>query len=82
MIGETRLSGVKTKSLCLNIVFQINGIARDFIMTDLLLHDGVMYFVTIISCNGAQMCSSTTSSGILVDSTPPSRGKYCYPVFI
>lgn len=34
-------------------------------MTDLLLHDGVMYFVTLISCNGAQMCSSTTSSGIL-----------------
>nr|XP_034332757.1 uncharacterized protein LOC105327902 isoform X2 [Crassostrea gigas] len=54
----------------------INGIARDFIMTDLLLHDGVMYFVTLISCNGAQMCSSTTSSGILVDSTPSSRGTF------
>lgn len=51
-------------------------------MTDLLLHDGVMYYVTLVSCNGAQMCSSATSSGILVDSTPPSRGVYRYQVFI
>ncbi|XP_061176007.1 uncharacterized protein LOC133184958 [Saccostrea echinata] len=55
---------------------QVNGIARDFVLSELKLHDGVTYFVTLISCNGAQMCSSSTSSGIQVDSTPPSQGMF------
>ena len=54
----------------------MNGIARDFILTGLKLHDGVTYYVTLVSCNGAQLCSSSTSSGILVDSSPPNRGVY------
>ena len=54
----------------------MNGIARDFILTDLKLYDGVTYYVTLVSCNGAQLCSSSTSSGILVDSSPPNRGIY------
>ena len=52
----------------------MNGIARDFILTGLKLHDGVTYYITLVSCNGAQLCSSSTSSGILVDSSPPNRG--------
>ncbi|XP_062616047.1 uncharacterized protein LOC134277752 [Saccostrea cucullata] len=55
---------------------QINGIARDFVITGLNLHDGVTYFVTIVSCNGAQICSTSNSPGILVDSTPPNRGMF------
>ncbi|XP_052707847.1 uncharacterized protein LOC128183063 isoform X2 [Crassostrea angulata] len=55
---------------------QINGIARDYILNDLTLHDGVRYYVTLVSCNGAQICSSSTSTGVLVDSTPPSRGTF------
>ncbi|XP_078321865.1 uncharacterized protein LOC111103999 isoform X3 [Crassostrea virginica] len=55
---------------------QVNGIARDFILTGLKLHDGVTYYITLVSCNGAQLCSSSTSSGILVDSSPPNRGMF------
>lgn len=55
--------------------FKVNGIVRDFILSELKLHDGGTYYVTLISCNGAQICSSATSPGILVDSTPPNRGK-------
>ncbi|XP_056015772.1 uncharacterized protein LOC125675332 [Ostrea edulis] len=55
---------------------QVNGIARDFILSGMKLHDGVTYYVTLHSCNGAQICASSTSSGILVDSTPPSRGMF------
>ncbi|XP_062606252.1 uncharacterized protein LOC134268062, partial [Saccostrea cucullata] len=55
---------------------QANGIARDFVLTGLKLHDGVTYYVNLISCNGAQMCSSSTSTGIQIDSTPPSRGMF------
>jgi hypothetical protein len=56
--------------------FKVNGIARDFVLSGLNLHDGVTYYVTVISCNGAKICTSSTSSGILVDSTPPTRGMY------
>nr|XP_034301655.1 uncharacterized protein LOC105322112 [Crassostrea gigas] len=55
---------------------KVNGIVRDFILSELKLHDGGTYYVTLISCNGAQICSSATSPGILVDSTPPNRGMF------
>ncbi|XP_061181031.1 uncharacterized protein LOC133189645 [Saccostrea echinata] len=55
---------------------KVNGIARDFILTGMKLHDGVTYYVTLISCNGAQICSSATTSGLMVDTTPPSRGMF------
>ncbi|XP_055997828.1 uncharacterized protein LOC125647098 [Ostrea edulis] len=55
---------------------KVNGIARDFILTGLKLHDGVTYYVTLISCNGAQICTTATTKGTLVDSTPPSRGMF------
>ncbi|KAK3103765.1 hypothetical protein FSP39_021725 [Pinctada imbricata] len=54
----------------------VNGISRDFVLSDLNLNDGVTYYVQLISCNGAQICSMTTSNGLLVDSTPPSRGMF------
>ncbi|KAK3099491.1 hypothetical protein FSP39_005250, partial [Pinctada imbricata] len=54
----------------------VNGIARDFILTGLSLHDGVTYYVQLISCNGAQICSESESLGIIVDTTPPLRGMF------
>ena len=42
--------------------------------TGLDLHDGVTYYVTLISCNSAEICTISTSNGMFVDSTPPSRG--------
>ncbi|XP_062576068.1 uncharacterized protein LOC134237945 [Saccostrea cucullata] len=55
---------------------KVNGIARDFILNGLKLHDGVTYFITLISCNEAHLCSSSTSPGIQMDSTPPSEGTF------
>ncbi|KAK3101347.1 hypothetical protein FSP39_002877 [Pinctada imbricata] len=55
---------------------RVNGLSRDYILTGLDFHDGVTYYVQLISCNGAQMCSMTMSSGLLVDTTPPSRGMF------
>ncbi|XP_069132408.1 uncharacterized protein [Argopecten irradians] len=55
---------------------QLDGFTRDFILTDLDLHDGSTYYVTIVACNGADVCSSSTSEGILVDSSPPTRGMF------
>ncbi|KAK3100189.1 hypothetical protein FSP39_015958 [Pinctada imbricata] len=54
----------------------VSGIARDFILTGLSLHDGVTYYVQLITCNGAQICSESESSGITVDTTPPLRGMF------
>jgi hypothetical protein len=44
------------------------------VFSGLHLHDGVTYYVTLISCNGAEICVNSTTPGMLVDSTPPSRG--------
>ncbi|XP_076117799.1 uncharacterized protein LOC143085385 [Mytilus galloprovincialis] len=54
----------------------VNGIARSYVFTGLDLHDGVTYYVTLITCNSADICISDTSQGMFVDSTPPSRGMF------
>ncbi|XP_021364672.1 uncharacterized protein LOC110457646 [Mizuhopecten yessoensis] len=55
---------------------QLDGFTRDFILTGLDLHDGSTYYVTIVACNGAEVCASSTSEGIFVDSSPPTRGMF------
>ncbi|CAC5414424.1 unnamed protein product [Mytilus coruscus] len=54
----------------------VNGIVRNYIFTNLRLHDGVTYYVTLIACNGAQLCTTSVSNGMFVDTTPPSRGMF------
>ncbi|XP_071123173.1 uncharacterized protein [Mytilus edulis] len=54
----------------------VNGIARWYVITGLDLHDSVTYYVTLISCNGAEICITSTSPGIFVDSSKPSRGMF------
>ncbi|XP_076113973.1 uncharacterized protein LOC143082259 [Mytilus galloprovincialis] len=54
----------------------VNGISRSYVFSGLDLHDGVTYYVTLISCNSAEICVTSTSPGMFVDSTPPSRGMY------
>ncbi|KAJ8299760.1 hypothetical protein KUTeg_023820 [Tegillarca granosa] len=55
---------------------EVGGITRQYFFTDLDLHDGSCYYVTIIACNGAKICSNSTSEPICVDSTPPTRGMF------
>lgn len=37
----------------------------------LSLKDGDSYYVTVIACNGARMCSAAHSDGVIIDTTPP-----------
>lgn len=54
---------------------KLNGIAREYTLTGLDLNDGISYYVKLIVCNGAQICTETETDKIQVDSTPPSSGK-------
>ncbi|XP_052082402.1 uncharacterized protein LOC127720030 [Mytilus californianus] len=55
---------------------ELNGIVRDFTYTRLDLHDGGVYFVTVIACNGAKVCVKETSDGIFIDNSPPITGTF------
>ena len=37
-------------------------------------HQGVKYFSTVISCNGAGLCSRATSNGVIIDNSAPIPG--------
>ncbi|KAL3841827.1 hypothetical protein ACJMK2_019926 [Sinanodonta woodiana] len=54
----------------------LNGIVRDYIFTDLDLNDGSIYYVTVWCCNGAGLCTKSTTPSILMDSTPPTMGMF------
>ena len=45
-------------------------------MTELTLHDGDQYTVTVAACNGAALCTTAVSRPVLVDSTIPSVGTF------
>lgn len=40
------------------------------------------FFVLLEACNGASMCSSANSDGIIVDKTPPVPGRATHDSFI
>ena len=40
----------------------------------LTLQHGDSYYVTVIACNGARMCSAAHSDGVTIDTTPPVMG--------
>ncbi|XP_077866322.1 uncharacterized protein LOC144354078 [Saccoglossus kowalevskii] len=44
--------------------------------TNMSLHDGNTYHVRVVACNGARLCSSRESNGVLVDSSPPTVGTF------
>ena len=35
---------------------------------------GLIYYVTVRACNAADLCTSVTSDGILIDNSPPAVG--------
>ncbi|XP_077997650.1 uncharacterized protein LOC144450798 isoform X2 [Glandiceps talaboti] len=55
---------------------KLSGDDNEYTFTDLALHDGDTYYVQVIGCNGAKLCTSATSPGVKVDSTPPTVGMF------
>ena len=41
----------------------------------LQLRDGMTYYVSVTACNVAGLCTTATSDGILIDSSPPVPGR-------
>lgn len=37
----------------------------------LSLHDGMMVFITVLACNQADLCTTVSSDGIMIDGSPP-----------
>ncbi|XP_072048762.1 uncharacterized protein [Amphiura filiformis] len=50
------------------------GYTTEISHNNLNLVPGLVYYVTVTACNAADLCSSVSSDGILLDNTPPSRG--------
>lgn len=51
------------------------GIASEFCIDELSLSHAHTYYGTVRCCNQVNLCSEATSSGVMIDSTPPSSGK-------
>ena len=61
--------------ICLNYVsFQIGGLVRTYTFTKMQLHDGSLYNIKIISCNGANLFDKSVLMNVLVDTSPPISG--------
>ena len=43
-------------------------------LSDVTLEHGVTYYTTVEACNGAGLCVTVTSDGIIVDTSPPVAG--------
>ena len=43
-------------------------------LRDVTLEHGVTYYTTVEACNGAGLCVTVTSDGIIVDTSPPVAG--------
>ena len=46
----------------------------DFEFPSIHLMVGQRYYVTVTACNTADMCTSVTSDGIILDNSPPTPG--------
>ncbi|XP_052095904.1 uncharacterized protein LOC127731085 [Mytilus californianus] len=60
---------------------QLNGITTEYTMTGLELHDGGIYIIKLIVCNGAKICVETDSNNILVDTSPPVAGMFAISTY-
>ncbi|XP_078658227.1 uncharacterized protein LOC144903711 [Branchiostoma floridae x Branchiostoma belcheri] len=50
------------------------GLMTEASATDLNLHPGVKYVVTVTACNSADLCTTLTSDGVIPDTSPPVAG--------
>ncbi|XP_038050879.1 uncharacterized protein LOC119724031 [Patiria miniata] len=78
-------SGIKNQfiSVCthhngdVNIpTLEIAGSESDHTFTNLTLHEGSRYIVTVVACNFAGLCIDSQTEPVLVDGSPPSVGTF------
>ena len=60
----------------LPIASQVSGTQLYSVLTDARLSSGDRYSVEMLGCNPAGLCILSTSSSVLVDSSPPSDGYF------
>ncbi|CAC5401969.1 unnamed protein product [Mytilus coruscus] len=60
---------------------QLNGITTEYTLTGLELHDGGIYIIKLIVCNGAKICVETHSDNIFVDTSPPVAGMFAISTY-
>ena len=47
----------------------------EFVLKGINLAIGRRYYTTVTACNTADLCSSVTSDGVIIDNSPPNIGK-------
>ncbi|XP_076113983.1 uncharacterized protein LOC143082268 [Mytilus galloprovincialis] len=50
------------------------GISFNFTLCHMHLGSGIRYYTTITACNTAEICTSVTSDGVIIDNSPPTQG--------
>ncbi|XP_038057739.1 uncharacterized protein LOC119729229 [Patiria miniata] len=55
---------------------KIAGSELDYTFTNLTLHEGSRYIVTVVACNFAGLCTQAKTEPFLVDGSPPSVGTF------
>ncbi|KAI0239584.1 hypothetical protein LSAT2_009684 [Lamellibrachia satsuma] len=55
---------------------KLYGDEHEYTFSNVSLVDGETYYAKVIACNGARLCTTSVSEGILVDSTPPVAGSF------
>ncbi|XP_021356985.1 uncharacterized protein LOC110452658 [Mizuhopecten yessoensis] len=53
---------------------QAVGITNEFVLSMKHLGVGLTYYTTVTACNTANLCSSVTSDGVILDNSPPTAG--------
>ncbi|XP_078661603.1 uncharacterized protein LOC144905733 [Branchiostoma floridae x Branchiostoma belcheri] len=55
---------------------KISGNDQSYTFSNMTLHDGNRYSVTVVACNRAKLCTESTSTEIMVDGSPPKVGTF------
>ncbi|XP_077995632.1 uncharacterized protein LOC144449084 [Glandiceps talaboti] len=55
---------------------KVAGGVREYTFTNLTLHDGDTYYVKVVACNAAKLCTESETEGVLIDSSPPTVGTF------
>ncbi|VDI13269.1 Hypothetical predicted protein, partial [Mytilus galloprovincialis] len=60
---------------CQNVLHEVAvGVIYDFTLQNIHLTSGLNYFTTVTACNTADVCTSVTSDGVVLDGSPPTVG--------